>query len=146
MFKKEGYMKRLFLCILLGVGFLHADEVVWSGSVHSDGMPTPPITLNLNENYLIKVSGFIKLGKFIQNREKLANDACYEFNAEGETERLISIKNSHDISVCDGKYHADHVYPSKPFVAKQNRIHFWVNDSDYDDNHGELKVEVVHIK
>lgn len=139
-------MKRLFLCIFLVSAFLHANEVIWSGTVLSDGTPTAPIALNLHENYKIKASGFINLGKFIQNKEKLANDACYEFNAEGETERIISIKNSLDISVCDGKYHADHVYPSKPFVAKQNRIHFWIFDTDYEDNHGELNVEIIHIK
>lgn len=121
-----------------------ADEVIWSGDVQSDGTPTQPITLTLRENYQIRASGFINLGKWIQASEKLANDSCYEFNKEKELQKIECLKNSQNITVCDGTYHPDHVYQSQPFTAKQNRIHFWVYDTDYDDNHGSFKVEIIH--
>lgn len=124
---------------------LHAAENIWSGSLHSDGAPSATIPLQLNEKYQIKVSGFVNLGKWVQNREKLANDACFEFNNEGEVEKIQSFRNSNDISVCDGKYRTDHVYTSEPFIAKQNKIHFWVYDTDYHDNTGEFKIDVLRI-
>lgn len=138
-------MYRLFFILLMSA-LLNADEVVWTGNVNSDGTPSEAVRLNLKDTYQIKVSGFINLGKWVQQREKLANDACYEFNPEAATEQIISIKNSLDIAVCDGKYHPDHVYISKPFIAQQNRVHFWIFDQDYDDNHGELKVEIIQVK
>ena len=124
---------------------LSADEVVFDGSVNSDGTPSKTVSLDLLKKYQLKVSGFVNLGKWVQNREKLANDAEYEFNNEGETEKIGSLKNSLDIPIGDGKYHADHVYLSEPFTPKQNKIHFWVYDTDYEDNHGEFKVEVLRI-
>ena len=132
------------LCSMIAFS-LYAEEVVWEGSINSDGTPTETVPLELNKKYRFKVSGFVNLGKWIQNREKLANDANYEFSPEKEMEKYISFKNSLDIPVGDGKYHADHIYLSEPFTAKQNRVHFWVQDTDYDDNHGELKIEVLHI-
>lgn len=129
-------------CLLSG--FANADEVIWSGEVKSDGTPTQPISLVLREEYVIKASGFINLGKWIQASEKLANDACFEFNKEKQVEKIACLKNSQNISVCDGTYRTDHVYQSQPFVAKQNRIHFWVYDTDYDDNRGSFQVEIIH--
>lgn len=130
----------------LAVAFsLRAEKLVWEGSVQSDGTPTEAIPLELTKKYRFKVSGFTNLGKWVQNREKLANDANYEFNSEGAVEKLVSFRNSLDVPVGDGKYHSDHIYLSEPFTAKQNRVHFWMYDTDYDDNHGELKVELLHI-
>lgn len=134
------------ILVALCVAFsLSAEEVVWEGSVHSDGTPSKTISLDLTKKYQLKVSGFVNLGKWVQNREKLANDANYEFSSEGETEKINSIRNSLDIPVGDGKYHANHVYQSEPFTPAQNKIHFWVYDTDYDDNHGEFKVDVIRI-
>lgn len=138
-------MKILYLICAFFVFSLHAEDVIWSGNVHSDGRPTEPVSLELHKTYQIRVSGFVNLGKWVQNREKLANDACYEYNYEGEVEHVSTFRNSNEVSVCDGKYHLSHVYQSEPFVAKQNKIHFWLFDTDYEDNHGELKVEVLKI-
>lgn len=124
---------------------MQASEVVWEGTVHSDGSPSKTISLDLHQKYQLRGSGFVNLGKWVQNREKLANDANYEFNSEGETEKVVSLKNSLDIPLGDGKYHADHIYQSEPFTPKQNKIHFWVYDTDYEDNNGEFKVEVLRI-
>jgi hypothetical protein len=138
----------LFFHCLLSIGFcnVYADEVIWKGHIQSDGSATVPIPLVLNEHYRIKVSQVINLGKWVQERENLANDACYEFNKEKHLEKYESLKNSQNISVCDGTYHLDHVYQSAPFVAKQNRLLFWVSDTDYDDNNGAFYVEIIHKK
>lgn len=137
----------LLFCILFLFisGKSSAETVVWSGKVDSKGIPSVPIKLVLNKKYQIKVSGEINLGKWIQNREKLANDACYEFNSKTNTEKIESIKNSLNITVCDGKYHLDHIYTSEPFIAKQNRIHFWIYDTNYDDNSGSFQVQVIGL-
>ena len=58
----------------------YADEVVWKGKVSSDGTPTEFITLKMHERYQIKASDYTNLGKWVQQGEKLANDACYEYN------------------------------------------------------------------
>lgn len=140
-------MKLIFQFLLAAYSLsLGANEVIYSGSVHSDGTPTPPIPLVLHDKYQIRVTGVTNLGKFVQNREKLANDACFEFGVERAAEKISSFRNSSDISVCDGQYHPDHIYQSEVFSANQNKIHFWVYDTDYEDNHGEFKVEVIHIK
>ncbi len=131
----------LFFCI----GSVHADTVVWSGNVNSDGLPTTPVPLVLRETYQIKASRYINLGKWIQAGQKLANDACFEFNTQAGKEKIECLRNSNDISVCDGTYHPDHIYKSEPFKATQNRIFFWVNDTDYEDNSGFFHVEITHI-
>lgn len=125
--------RALMFCGLLffSFGSCYADEVVWSGEVKSDGSPTAPIPLILHERYQIKVSNPINIGKWVQAQETLANDACFEFNKEKSLQQIETLKNSQNISVCDGTYHTDHIYQSKPFVANQNRIHFWINDTDY---------------
>jgi len=139
--------RTLFFCGLLSlyIGNSYADKVIWSGEVKSDGTPTTAIPLNLRENYKIKVSQFVNLGKWVQKGEKLANDACYEFNKEKPQDKVEFLKNSQNISVCDGTYHPDHIYESTPFAAKQNRLHFWVYDTDYDDNNGAFRVEIIHL-
>lgn len=121
----------------------YADEVIWKGKVNANGTPTELITLKIHDRYQIKVSQYINLGKWVQATKKLGNDACYEYNDLTFSSTLESIKNSHNISVCDGKYHEDHVYLSEPFTAKQNRIFFWIVDADYDDNSGALEVEII---
>lgn len=134
----------VFLFLLsFSVGFCESEKVVWSGHVSSDGTPSKVISLELGKKYQIKVNGFVNLGKWVQNREELANDACYEFNREKETTNVKTFRNSHDISVCDGKYHPDHKYQSEVFTAKQNKIHFWLFDTNYDDNKGAMDVQVI---
>ncbi|MCE2983941.1 MAG: hypothetical protein LW832_10310 [Parachlamydia sp.] len=137
-------MRLLILFAFLSfTGHAQADKTVWMGEIQANGAPSELVTLELNQDYKIKVSGFMNLGKWIQKREKLANDACYEFSAEKEIQKIEAIKNSLDINVCDGTFHADHIYESKPFTAKKNRLHFWVNDHDYDDNSGSFHVELI---
>lgn len=134
---------RLLLCCFCFCSS-YADEVIWKGKVHSNGTPTELINLKNHELYQIKASQFINLGKWMQGGEELANDACFEFNAKFTPNKNESLKNSQNISVCEGKYHDNHVYLSEPFTAKQNRIFFWIFDTDYDDNKGALEVEVIH--
>lgn len=123
-----------------------AEKIIWQGEVSSYGEPTEPITLVNRKKYQIKVKGFVNLGKWIQGTEKLANDACYEFSQTDKKLKWEAIKNSGNISVCDNSYHPDHVYQSEPFIAKQNRILFWVNDTNYDDNNGAFHVQVVELE
>lgn len=123
----------------------YADKVVWKGEISSDGTPSKLITLTLHKEYQIKVSGSVKLGKWVKEGEPLANDACYEFSKEKMVDKFESVMNSNLISCCDGTYHPDHHYQSQPFKAKQDRIHFWVNDTVYDDNHGSFNVEIIQL-
>jgi hypothetical protein len=123
-----------------------AEKIIWNGEVNSNGNPTEAIPLQLFKKYQIKASGYVNLGKWIQNHQKLANDACYEFSEEEKTEKLEALKNSNEISICDNKFHPDHVYQSEPFVAEQDRIHFWVYDTRYDDNSGLFKVQIIEIE
>ncbi len=126
---------------------MSANEIIWEGEVNADGVPTKPIHLVIHKRYQITATKSINLGKWIQEGEKLANDACYLFNPEGKAmDRSESLKNNQDISVWDGKYHADHIYQSQPFEATQNRLFFWINDSDYDDNSGSLHVTVTRLE
>lgn len=48
-------------------------------------------------------------------------------------------------TVCDNRYHPNHIYQSEPFTAKCDRMHFWVNDTYYEDNSGAFHVEVVEL-
>lgn len=139
-------MKRIFLIMsLFTATYCSADTVIWNGKVSADGTPTPPIDLKLNQKYQIVVGGFVNLGKWVQNGEQLANDACYEFNKKKNLSKVDSFQNSGDISVCDGHYHPDHIYKSAPFKAKENKIHFWIYDTDYDDNTGAFDVQVIQL-
>ena len=123
-----------------------ADKVIWSGEVNSNGSPTEAIPLVINQKYQIKVSHYLNLGKWIQQGEPLASDACYEFNRDHPLNPLSTFKNSHDISVCNGSYHPNHIYRSNVFFAKQNRIHFWIYDTNYEDNSGSLHVDLISIE
>lgn len=142
-------MKRIFLLssilCLFCVNAYSSEKVIWKGEVQANGQPTNTIKLTLHKKYQIKVSGYLNLGKWIQNKEELANDACYEFSPTSFTTKLEAFQNSHDIPVCDGTYHSDHSYQSKPFIAAQDRIHFWVYDTYYDDNTGAFQVEVIEL-
>lgn len=124
---------------------IDADQSIWKGTVSADGTPTEPIRLEMHKKYIISVKGFVNLGKWIQGGEKLANDACFEFNPRTSIAKITALENSHKIPVCDGTYHLNHHYQSKPFVAKHNRIHFWVHDAYYDDNSGEFDVEIIEV-
>lgn len=140
-------MIRLFACLACcAFCNVFADEVVWQGQVHADGTPTKLIHLKLDEQYQIKASNYINLGKWVQEGVKLANDPCFEFSDKTVPNKIECLRNSAKISICDGTYHYDHVYLSEPFTAKQNRIFFWVVDTDYDDNTGAFDVEIIHKK
>lgn len=137
------FLRLLFCCVSV-MAFSYADEVIWKGEVNSDGTPTKLINLKIHDQYQIKVSKQINLGKWIQANDQLANDACFEFGEKVPPKNFESLKNSNNISVCDGNYHKDHVYTSEAFIAKQDRIFFWIHDTHYDDNSGALEVEVIH--
>jgi hypothetical protein len=134
-----------FLFCLLAINFCFAEKVIWKGEVCSDGSPTKAVHLVLQHNYQIRVSGVIKLGKWVQEGEELANDACYEFGKEKHLEKYESVINSLNISVCTGEFNQKHVYLSHPFIARQDRIHFWVNDVYYADNQGCFTVEIIEL-
>ena len=122
------------------------EKIVWSGEVFSDGKPTMAIPLSHHKKYQIRAKGFVNLGKWIKNREPLANDACYEFSKSGSIEKLESLKNSSGISICKGNYNPDHTYYSEPFEPKENIIHFWVHDTDYTDNADAFQIQIVEVE
>lgn len=139
-------MKRLgiFLSVFLTTSCF-AEKVIWSGDVNADGTPTKAVELTLEKKYQLRAKGTLNLGKWWQAGKPLEEDACYEFNTPSTPHKNETFMNSMRISVCDGKYHEDHVYTSPTFTAKQNKIHFWINDEDYSDNNGSLRVEVLQL-
>lgn len=118
-----------------------APTPIWKGTISAEGPPSPKVQLTKGQTYQIEVSGHMSLGTW-KNGKILMNDACYEFNAVGAPILLPSFRNTLDISVCDGKYHPNHLYQSAPFVAEKDEISFWIFDTDYKDNSGELSVQV----
>lgn len=134
-----------FLLICFQAINSYADHVIWDGKVLSDGTPTAFVKLEIGKNYRIKVQGSANLGKWWQQGKPLASDACYEYADGVPPSKLEVLKNSMSISVCDGHYHPDHIYQSAIFKTKQSGIHFWMFDSDYTDNSGELQVQVIEI-
>lgn len=129
----------------------YAADAIWSKQLNSNGTPSEIVKLNLGDTYKLKVSGTMNLGKWRTNKQPLENDACYEFFADPafqndmKPKKIDAFKNSLNIIVCDGEYHPNHIYESKPFVATQNGIHFWVEDIDYEDNSGALDVEIIQV-
>lgn len=119
--------------------------VIWKGPVRSDGPPTPKVRLTVGQTYQIDVTGSIILGRQEKSGKQMINDACYEYNSMGVPILLPTFKNTLNISVCDGKYHANHAYQSQPFVAEAEDISFWIFDTDYRDNSGELQVTVSQV-
>jgi hypothetical protein len=141
------FMKQHFLLFLLFLSFCgsaHAEKIVWSGPVNSNGNPTQLVTLTLGETYQISANGTINLGKWWQDGSPLIEDAAYEYNENVKPVKLDSLKNSMNISI-GNTFNADHVYKSKPFKALQNGIHFWIQDIDYSDNTGALQVQIVQL-
>lgn len=124
---------------------IFADTIIWSGEVNSNGTPTTNVKLELGKKYQIKVSGMMNLGKWWKGGVPLMQDACYEFNALTKSALNPSLKNSLNISVCNGNFHQDHLYQSLPFIAAQSAIHFWIYDTDYSDNSGALQVQVINL-
>ncbi len=118
---------------------------IWKGSLNSGGAPSPSIPLTIGKNYQIIVSGQVSLGRWSKNGKEMINDACYEFNAVGAPVLLQSFNNSLGISVCDGKFHPNHIYQSLPFAAEKESISFWVFDTDYSDNNGAFQVQLNQI-
>lgn len=138
-------------CLCLGFSsFSFADNVIWSGKINSNGTPTESVKLSLGKMYKVKVSGTMNLGKWRTDKQPLVNDSCYEFFADpghqkGNPIKIDTFKNSLNVSVCDGKYHADNVYESEPFFAAQSGIHFWIYDTDYENNTGALDVQIIQV-
>ena len=138
------FLQTLTICLFC-VNYSYADRIIWSGDVEANGTPTSPITLTLKKKYKIKAQGTVNLGKWWQQGKPLGEDACYEFAEHITPSKFETLKNSLNISVCEGSYHPDHIYQSEPFIAKQNRIHFWIYDIDYSDNLGTLQVEIIEL-
>jgi hypothetical protein len=146
-------MKKIFSLIATSyvMCLFATDSLVWQGKVNSDGTPTPSVKLSLGKKYKIQVSGKINLGKWRSGGKPLENDACFEFIAhsddkDNQKKKLETIKNSLNINVCNGTYRQDHIYESPVFMAAQSGIHFWVYDTDYEDNSGELELKVINVK
>ena len=140
-------MKGIFCAALLLFGAsCFAESTVWEGEVNSNGIPSELIKLTLGKKYNIKVSGTVNTEKWHQGNVPLGEDACFDFGDHLHPVPNELIKNSMGLDFCqDGLYHEDHVYESRPFVAKQNGIHFWVNDFDYSDNTGAFKLQVIEL-
>lgn len=133
----------LLLAGIFSISHVYADRVIWDGQVSAKGEPSPIVHLKEGEKYKIRVKGEVNLGKWRQQGEALAEDACYEYNSKVAPKRLETFKNSMNIDVCQGLFHVDHIYESDYFLAVQSGIHFWVHDSNYDDNSGSFRVEVI---
>lgn len=141
-------MKLFAPLLLLALSFsanCFAEKIIWSGEVNADGTPSEPVKLVVNHNYIIRAHNAVNLGKWVKQGEPLANDACYEFSKDNDPQKVDTLKNSLSIEICDGNYHSNHIYQSKPFKAAAEKIHFWVNDSYYDDNSGSFLLEVVEV-
>jgi hypothetical protein len=123
-----------------------ADTIIWKGDVDALGTPTPMVKLVLGKKYQIKVSGTLSLGNWFKNGSKVKNDACYEFNESSQPHLVSCFKNSLSQTVCDGKFHANHIYTSNQFIAAQSAVHFWIYDTNYEDNSGSLSVELYQIE
>lgn len=137
----------LFCAFFTPVAAIDAATTIWKGDVNADGTPSPIVKLKLGRKYQLLVSGSINLGKWRQQGEALENDACFEFGKnEIPSSHIETFKNSLNVSVCDGEYHPNHVYQSPPFLAAQNGIHFWIYDTNYEDNSGALQVEVIELE
>jgi hypothetical protein len=117
--------------------------IVWRGNVQANGAPTPFISLILGKKYQIKAKGEINLGKLWQEEKPLAEDACYEYNAKITPIALDSLRNSIGIPLDNKSFNENHTYVSKPFIAKNNGIHFWINNSDYNKSSGALDVTII---
>lgn len=133
------------LCFFITSSSLLADTVVWKGQVSADGTPSKAIDMTNGKKYQIIVSGSINLGKWVQAGQKLADDPAFEYNAPTGPVHLNIFRNSHDIPFDVKTINPEHIYKSLPFLAKQNKIHFWVNDTDYSDNSGAFDVQLVQI-
>lgn len=144
---KQIFLYPFFLCVFFS-NLYSAERVFWSGKVDANGKPTDSIKLELGKEYSLKVTGEVNLGKWWQQKKPLANDACYEFSDATEPPvrtKFTTFKNSLNIQVCDGKYHPDHIYQSAPFFAVQTGIHFWIYDTNYEDNSGALDVQIIQV-
>jgi len=119
---------------------------IWKGEVSSDGGPSPAIQLTQGKTYQIVVTGQMSLGTWSKNGKQLANDACFEFAAAGTPIHIPCFQNTLNINVCDDKFHSNHVYQSQPFAAEKDSISFWIFDTDYSDNSGNLQVQLNQIK
>lgn len=141
-------MKTLPLLLLVFLIFsqdIYAEKIIWSGEVNSDGNATPVIKLELGKKYQITASGAVNLGKWVQQGKPLGNDACYEFGDGLQSKKIETLKNSINFNICQGDYNPEHFYKSKPFTAFQNGVHFWIQDTDYEDNSGALKVQLIQV-
>lgn len=140
--KMMGFMSFVFL-MLTSAGF--SQEVVWKGDVSADGNPSPAIDIELDKKYQIVVKGTVNLGKWVEAGKILGEDAAFEFNGPTGPERNVIFRNSNNIPLNDKNFNTEHIYKTEPFVAKQNKIHFWVQDRDYGDNNGSFQVEIIKL-
>lgn len=120
-----------------------AQNVIWAGSVDSRGSETRGPVLNATNRYIIRVSGSVYFGRWWRNGQPLNDDACYEYTAKGAPDPLPVFRNTYGIPVCDGQYRASHVYQSAAFVGRNAPIGFSIFDTDYRDNGGALRVEII---
>lgn len=141
-------MKHFFLSTVLFATLCSscfAEKIVWNGELSSDGTPSQAIPLDLDKKYQIIVSGVINLGKWVEGGVPMDEDAGFEFGGPNGPEHQPVFKSSNEMALDTKKYNPDHTYKSIPFVAKNSKIHFWIDDKDYSDNNGSLKVQVVQL-
>lgn len=141
----------LFFSTFCGAATFANEALVWKGSVSSDGNASASIPLEIGATYQISVSGTINLGKWRQNGQPLGEDAYFSFEISNPSDltgvsKSDNFKNSMLIAVGGEKYNPSHVYVSQPFKATENRIHFWVYDTNYDDNSGAFSVQIFKLK
>jgi hypothetical protein len=119
------------------------DKQIWSGQVNATGQPTEPIQLVKGFTYYFTVKGTINSGTV--NGKSLLNDACFEYNSQGIPVDVGTLRNNLDITVCDNKYHTDHIYCSGKFESKGQAINFWIFDTDYSGNSGSLLLNIYTV-
>ncbi|MGV8120293.1 MAG: hypothetical protein AB2L14_11080 [Candidatus Xenobiia bacterium LiM19] len=124
----------------------HADTLIWSGEVSSLGRATETFPLQQGSSYYYVAVGTVYFGRWYINKRSLVNDACYEFNAKGYNDPLPVLKNSLNIPIANTAYRSDHVYTSEAFMLLQSvSMSFWIEDTDYLDNSGSLRVSLYRV-
>jgi len=139
----------ILLCILVIMALTQtcqADTLIWSGEISSLGRASETFPLQQGASYYFVASGTVYFGRWYINKRSLVNDACYEFNAKGYNDPLPILKNNINIPMATSAFRADHVYVSAAFMILQSGpMSFWIEDTDYRDNRGSLRVALYRI-
>lgn len=114
--------------------------------VKSDGRVEETLILDRNDQYFFVIRDTVVYGR-VNNSALAKMDACYEFGINWRNPALMpSIGNNAGITTCDTGYHSDHVYRSRVFQGINTVLTFWMVDITFDNNIGQLAVDLYTIK